>query len=510
MTPRACIPAVACLVAALPRSSPASDWTDRVRFSGHLQSDLRYVIEDYRGARPGDGHRFEMNRNDLNFRLKVEPDPRAQAVVDARFRFYGFNESSSLPELVRRDRIDPYDFQLNEAYLAVRGAPFESLDVRVGRVIQSWGTADMFNPTDNLNARDFSDPLDYTAKVPNQMVELNWYPTDWLTLTAVWVPVFKPSLLPPSASLGFAVETTDDGCFLSAPTPPLAPSDIRRLQRLFAMADPCRLAFATPEVRTLSPDTTLANSQAAARARFQLDFGELGGALDFSLSYFYGRFTFPVAYTAVAQIGPSLEDPSVTGVRYVAELLYPRMHVAGADFAYSPPVVWLPGLFGEVAVVFPEEVTFGLAVVQNGRIQPSLLMSAVNVPSTPFVKATVGLDYTVTSWLYTNVQYVRGFFDEFNDRYGLHAYLAPAVELKFFDDELKIRAAGAWNLDDLSAAVFPEVTWVVVPSVEVTGGVWAYLGDTKPLDPESYAGRSKFGQKAAGRSVAYLKARVTW
>ncbi len=500
----------ACWAAVLPGRTRGSDWTDRVEFSGYLQSDIRYVIEDYRGPRRGDGFRFEMNRNDITFRLKVTPDPQAQAVVDARFRFYGFNESATLPELVRRDRLDPYDFQLNEAYLAVRGAPFEEMDLRVGRVIQSWGTADMFNPTDNLNARDFSDPLDYAAKVPNQMVEVNLYPTDWLTLTAVWVPVFKPSLLPPSAWLGFAVETTEDGCFLRAPVPPLDPSDIQRLQRLFAMGDPCRLSFATPEVRTLKPDTTLANSQAAARARFQADLGERGGALDFSLSYFYGRFTFPVAYTAVAEVGAASGDPNAVGVRYVAEVMYPRMHVAGADFAYSPPVEWLPGLFGEVAVIFPERVTFGLAVVQQGRNQPSLLMSAVNVPSTPFVKATMGMDYTLTSWLYMNVQYVRGFFDEFNDRYGLHNYLAPAVEMKFANDAVKVRAAGAWNLDDLSAAVFPEVTWVVVPSVEVTGGVWAYLGDTKPLDPERYGGRSKFGQKAAGRSVAYLKARVTW
>lgn len=483
---------------------------DKVQFSGYLQSDIRYIIEDYRGPRPGDGYRFEMNRNDLNLRLKVAPDPRAQAVVDARFRFYGFNESATLPELVRRHRLDPYDFQLNEAYLAVRGAPFESMDLRVGRLIQSWGTADMFNPTDNLNARDFSDPLDYTAKVPNQMIEVQWYPTDWLTLTAVWVPVFKPSLLPPSASLGFAVETSRDGCFVSAPTPPLDRADIRRLQRLFAMGDPCRLSFGTPEVRTLVPGLSLANTQAAARARVQTDLGEGGGSLDFSFSYFYGRFTFPIAYTAVAEIGPSSTDPSSISVRYVAELLYPRMQVAGADFAYSPPVEWLPGLFGEVAVIFPEKVTFGLAVVKDQRIQPSLLMSAIAVPRTPFVKATVGLDYTFTSWLYANIQYVRGFFDEFNDRYGLHHYLAPAVEMKFFEDEVKVRVAGAWNLDDLSAAVFPEISWVVVPSVELTGGVWAYLGDTKPFDPESYAGRSKFGQKAAGRSVGYLKARLTW
>lgn len=485
----------------------ASNWYEKVQFSGYVQSDLRYIIEDYRGLRPRDGFKFEMNRNDINFRLRLEPDPRAIAVVDARFRFFGFNEAARLPELVRRERLDPYDFQLNEAYLAVRG---KYLDLRIGRMIQSWGTADMFNPTDNLNARDFSDPLDYTAKVPNQMVELNWYPTPSVTFTAVFVPVFKPSLLPPSAWLGFAVETSEDGCFLRAPVPPLERSDVARLQAVFGAIDPCALDFATPEVHTVLPEVSFKNSQAAAKAKFQIDLGPSGGSLDFSASYFYGRFTFPVAYTAVASIEPTAQSLRTLSVRYVAEVMYPRMHVAGFDFSYSPPVEWLPGVFAEAAVIFPEKVVFGLAVLNQGRIQPALFFSAVNVPSTPFLKATAGLDYTFTSWLYANVQYVRGFFDEFNDRYGLHNYLAPAIEMKFFEDELKVRTAGAWNLDDLSAAVFPEITWVVVPSVEVTGGVWAYLGDTKPLDPLSYAGRSKFGQKAAGRSVAYLKARVTW
>jgi hypothetical protein len=109
-----------------------------------------------------------------------------------------------------------------------------------------------------------------------------------------------------------------------------------------------------------------------------------------------------------------------------------------------------------------------------------------------------------------NFQYVRGFFDEFNDAYGIHNYLIPAIEMKFLDNALQFRLAGAWNLDDLSAAVFPQMTWIPAPSVEMTLGVWMNLGDTKPLDPESYAGRSKFGQKAAGRNVAYLKAKLNW
>jgi hypothetical protein len=479
----------------------------KLEFSGYLQSDIRFIVEDYRGEKPGDGYRFELNRNDIKARLKWTPHDKAQGVVDARFRFYGFNESERLQDLSRNTKIEPYDFQLNEAYLAVRRVPFQWMDFRIGRIIQSWGTADMFNPTDNLNSRDFSDPLDYTAKVPNQMVELAFYPASFLQIQVVWVPFFKPSLLPPSAQLGFAVEKTQDNCFLRAPTPPLDRDQIQMLQGLFASIPPCDLNFISADVRTLKPSQSLRNSQVGTRAKFTVGLGDFGD-MDFSLSYYYGRFSFPVAYTAVADIKTT--SGRTMDVAYIAEVMYPRMQVAGFDFSLSPQSKYVPGFFGEVAVIFPEKVVFGLAVLQNGRLLENLFMSATNVPSTPFVKATAGLDYTIGRKLYLNFQYVRGFFDEFNDRYGIHNYFVPAAETKFFEDELKIRLAGAWNLDDLSAVVFPEITWVAVPSVELVLGSFLYLGDTKPLDPMSYGGRSKFGQKAAGRSVAYLKAKYSW
>jgi hypothetical protein len=106
--------------------------------------------------------------------------------------------------------------------------------------------------------------------------------------------------------------------------------------------------------------------------------------------------------------------------------------------------------------------------------------------------------------------YVRGFFDEFNDAYGLHNYVVAAAELKALRDTLVLRLSGVYDANDSSSVANPQLTWIVTPSVEVIGGAFVFGGSTHPKDPIDYASRSKFGQKAAGRSFAYLKARLTW
>ncbi len=501
--------AILMLFLLVPEGVKAKNWTDMLDFSGYVQSDIRFSIEDYRGPRNGDGYKFETNRNDVDFRLRFTPNRKVEAIVDARIRFYGINRANRIAELYGWNKVDRFDFQLNEAYLAVHGWPSEIMDFKLGRLIEQWGTADLFNPTDNLNARDFSDPLDYTAKVPNQMLEIDLYPTDWFSLSLVWVPVFKPSLLPPSTDYAFAVETSRDGCFVSAPAPPLQRYQVKALENMFDQYSPCELHFNTPQINVMKPGLDISNSQAGARAHFDVGLGDVGD-LGFSLSYYYGRFTFPVAYTAVAKL---MDDPKKAGVMdvdYLVNVIYPRMQVAGFDFSFSAASQYVPGIFGELAVIFPEKVIFGLGVLRNGNVVNSLSMSNVNVDSRPFVKATFGMDYTFTSWLYMNVQYVRGFFDEFNDAYGIHNYVVPDIDFTFLDSAFKLRLSAAWNVDDLSAAVFPSIIWVPAPSVQMTLGAWWNLGDTKPLDPESYAGRSKFGQKAAGRSVVYLKGKLNW
>jgi len=80
---------------------------------------------------------------------------------------------------------------LKEAVLTLRGGP---LDVTLGKQIFAWGTADTFNPTDNLNAYDYLDAID------NEKLGL-WSAAFRLTAgattaTFVAVPAFVPSRLP--------------------------------------------------------------------------------------------------------------------------------------------------------------------------------------------------------------------------------------------------------------------------------------------------------------------------
>lgn len=498
----------ALLLAILAMGMPAlaqASWTEFVDFSGYIESDIRYIVEDYRGATPGDGYAFEKNQNDLVLRFKIFPNDNVQIATETKFRFYGFHTAGSLPELVDRPNLDPYHIQLDEAYVYVRGLIWDKLDLKVGRFAVNWGTADQFNPTSNLSAPDFSDPLDYTSKVPNQFIQFSMYPVEWFNLTLVWAPTFKPAQVPYTAVLGFAVELDEQGCLVSAPTPPIGERHkAEELQELFEAAGVCNLNFGTPHVRAPKYKYTFANSQFGARSQFSIE----QAALEFSFSYYYGRFSFPIALSAVAEVNPSQTDPNMMDVAYIADLIYPRMQVAGFDFSHSASWLFDLGIVGEVAVIFPEKVVFGLRAIQGGTTVAE--MESVNVPSTPFVKATAGLDYTFTNWLYMNVMYVRGFFDEFNDLYGVHNYVVMASELSFFQSELKIRLAATLNADDTSAILLPQVTWTVYPSVELIAGGLVFIGNTTAQDPLDYASKSKFGQKSYGRTVAFLKAKASW
>lgn len=500
---------VLCLAVATTARADLSDlkWTDMITLSGRLESDLRFVVDNYRGENPGDGYVFNINRNDVIAHIEIKPLDSVIGVIDARFRFYGFNEANNLPALADRNRVDPYSFQLDQAYVATRGLPFSWLDIKAGRMQQTWGSAAVFNQVDFINSRDFYDPMDYTRKVPNEMVEIDLYPASWLTLKAVWVPVFKPAMLPPSTAMAFGVSRDAQGCLSGFPAPPMDREQNIALAQKFGFGDAasniaCSLNFATPQVNLYMPKPSIEESQVALRAEFAFD------NLTVNASYYRGRFGFPVAYNAVAQATVNSEDPSRIDVAYTAEVLYPRMQMAGLDFTYSADWMANIGLSGEIAVIFPEQVNFGLRAYQgSSKLYEA---SAVNVKAQPFIKATVGLDYTFTKWLYVNVMYLRGFFDEFNDRYGIHNYVVATAELKFRNDSLLLRLAGILNVDDLSNVANPQLTWIIAPGLEALAGAYLFGGSTNPRDTFDYAARSKFGQKAVGQSFAYLKMRMTF
>jgi hypothetical protein len=188
--------ALACLFAPA-AADAAPSWMDMFDFSGYEMSDVRFDIDNYRGPTPGQGYTFSLNRNDVDLKLQFEPHPGVVAVIDTRLRYYGFVSSQTLAvadlwnaSAVPLHRVPGSGLRRGE------GRPGPWIDLKAGRMQQTWGSVDVFSPNDNMNSRDFSDPLDYTRKVPTRCWRSTPIRPPALTLNAVWVPIFQPSCCP--------------------------------------------------------------------------------------------------------------------------------------------------------------------------------------------------------------------------------------------------------------------------------------------------------------------------
>src|SRR5581483_10916967 len=121
------------------------------------------------------------------------------------------------------------------------------LDLRIGRQVVVWGTADQFNPTNNINALDFSDPLLFGKALGNNMVRLDYNLTgDW-NVTGVLVPIFRPSQLPRSAPIA-----------LQDPFRPLSVQEIEVAKNTYYFGTKVYLPE-TIRSYTVTPEPSLAN-----------------------------------------------------------------------------------------------------------------------------------------------------------------------------------------------------------------------------------------------------------
>jgi hypothetical protein len=343
----------------------------------------------------------------------------------------------------------------------------------------------------------------------------------------VWVPIFRPAQLPRTAPLALTQ--------LERPAPVQEDSIRAQLGSLALLSPP-----SVVNVYTMQPDPSIQNSQVGLRIAARLP-QKIGGQ-DVSLSYYHGRFGIP---------SPSFTVNGSNGV-VSALVMWPRMDVLGADLAGSIAKLGGMGYWVEGAVFFPQEITYG---VYNDDAKTSITghdpvtfikqadgsyklnqkypeaQRGTVVPSMPFLKLTAGVDYTWNKYLYTNLQYVYGFIDEFGagkqcfavagamvgDRPRCEArighYLVAGADLKLFSDQLLIRFFGAFKIPQIgdepdqithnqkfTAVLFPQIAWAVWDATELSLGAFIFLGDHD----------SKFGDPAAGASELFMKARFTY
>jgi hypothetical protein len=366
------------------------------------------------------------------------------------------------------------------------------------------------------------------------MIRLDWNPFSDIVVTAVWVPIFRPAQLPRTAPLAVTQG------FRPAPVQERGMQDWLGFEAFLHPPD-------TIYVNTMVPDPSIQNSQVGIRAA-----GRAGG-IDMSLSYYHGRWGIPTPAWATQnpiKINGVTQPSTVNAV-----VMWPRVDVLGADIAGSIEALKGLGYWVEAGVFFPQYIQYGaidnltnsnLAVSfrPNGgdttsRVGYDLIQRPQGskpeqlptvIPSTPFLKLTAGFDYSWNKYIYTNVQYVYGFIDEFGAGQSSFAkvgssigdlprrearighYLVVGSDVKLANDAVLIRLFGAFKVPQIgdepgldgkqkfTAVIFPQIAWSVWDATELSLGAFIFLGDSD----------TKFGDPAAGASEIFCKARFTY
>ncbi|RMG99671.1 MAG: hypothetical protein D6705_02855 [Deltaproteobacteria bacterium] len=474
-----------------------------LRLPGTLDTRIRIVTSAYFDVDRADEPGFSRNENRLEFYFAYSPNEHIQIVGDVEPVFLGIAQAQELGDLATRQMLTPFHVESDAAYVAVHDL-LPGLDIKVGRQILVWGTADKFNPTNNLNPDDLEDRPLFTEPIANQMVVVDVAPWgDKVWFEGVYIPLFYPALLPPSASAALKDP--------QSPVPFAEYGDLRTIHELQERLDANEALVPKVKGHIVQPKPSFRNSQAAFKIGWS--FWEV----DMSLSYYYGRHDIPTPVNVEStQVRPS--DPAITPPEQLhaeccfvsdAFLEYPRMQVVGYDFAAQLPFLGDLGIWGEMGLFIPERKTlrieFPVPILVDGELRTE--MEGVTIRKTPFVKATAGMDYTFGKHVYVQAQYLRGFIDEFGvDHIG--NYLVAGTDLIFFGRHLIFRLFGVVDFptgrkdflgrkDKGSAVIFPEI--LMVPPwgfVTFELGGFVFLGDET----------TKFGQKATGSSIVFLKA----
>lgn len=496
--------------------APTVGYGGKLKTRFRLLSSVYYDVDKTPTVRGVDGvyrsapRRLSRNENRLELYVAYTPNKHVQIVADAEPVLMGMSMARELDDLANQQLTQRFHMESDAAYIALTDlAP--GLDIKLGRQIVVWGTADKFNPTNNINADDLEDRPLFTEPIANQMAVIDYAPLgDKLYLQGVYVPLFTPALLPPSATLGLRDP------FAEAPYASRTERDkITYLQEDWL---PRNSKF-VPDVygHILQPENAFRNGQ------FAFKLGSKLGEVDLSASYYYGRHDIPIPQVNVTTMQAALNGPPPADGYYFradVDLVYPKMQVIGLDFATQVPFLGNMGLWGEAALIIPRAHTLtidiplpgGLDVTPNdGMMNKETQIVGYSIKPTPFIKATAGFDYTFGKHVYVQAQYLRGFINEFGAGH-IGNYVVGGTDLVFFGRKLVFRAFGV--VDFPSNNPSKHLTYdgktvggpsgVIAPALLVAPP-WGYVNFELGGFALLGANKTAFGQAATGSSIAYFK-----
>jgi hypothetical protein len=408
-----------------------------LQISGELRTDQRFLLQEK--------NPWAWNENRLTLRLDKRITDNSKFYSETWLRNIGLPNIHSSSDLYNKGIVDPINLEIREAYVQLYGFILKNLDVTIGRQRIAWGTADVINPTDNLNPYDLEDILDFGRHRGSDAINLQYYLNNDFSLQGVFVPFFQPANLPVgifSGSLNSSMEM------------------------------PAGIILKDYTDTVLMPGYNLAESTTAG-FRFK---GFLRG-VDFSVSYVWGRDGLP--FNTRNTIVPV---DTLGGVNVNAQLSYERNHIIGADLATSIAGI---GLWAEAAVFIPEndvimsnDVSALFPMLPDPVVIDSLILEAK-----PYLKFVVGGDYYFAEGSYLNFQYIHGFIHE-RGKEALNDYFFIRYDKGFFNDKLKISPlSGAFIVTDwknisenYAFAYMPEIIYKATVNSEISVSVVLFDG----------------------------------
>jgi hypothetical protein len=161
---------------------------------------------------------------------KLDRDPRfatRQSLGDVRARTETEWSSDTLLVTIKGEALyDEYlhDFDIEARELSLQLSPAESLDLKIGRQVLTWGTGDLLFLNDLFPkswVSFFSGRDDEYLKAPSDSVRVTWY-TDFVNLDVVWSPRFEPDDYLTGRRFSFFSRLAGD---IVAPEPPLSATE---------------------------------------------------------------------------------------------------------------------------------------------------------------------------------------------------------------------------------------------------------------------------------------------
>jgi hypothetical protein len=339
----------------------------------------------------------------------------------------------SYADLADPDRSEPVSLLLNEAWLGFPDA-LPGLSLTLGRQKVHWGTGDGVNPTDNLCAPDYSDPLVWDARRPAWLLHAEYAPVQAFGIEAAVKPVFEPALGTTtrwfSVRMLPSVDELREGIRLGLIGNGYDTATARYVAGLYNITASERLDL---------PRNSLENYTGGARVKTHF------GSIDLSASVLRGWGFLP-GYSPVVSIDSF-------DYRFTLAGSFPRRTAVGADFAADLAGV---GLRAEAAYSLYDD----------------------SLPDDE-LELIAGADYSIAGF-YLNAQYLRGGFPLALAAGASGAgkdYVLGTVEREFLDTRLKVRLGGAVDLRDGSYAFQPVLTVRPVSVAEVEVGAMLFGGD---------------------------------